>query len=604
MAFRLRVLLQLLAALLLLLRFRKLVDDWLRRQLNRLLTQRHIKRLSGSEAKADPFIRLKGGREAFEKIYAIIQRITDSTFGSVFECRKIGDVTEASSVVKIVEMRSHPLLSSEERKLDKRVIDISMNTLGAKSTKAFGNELPVVVSESKSFRRYMSKLLALDQENVVRYLEFFADASSYYFVMERCPGRTLLEHLLAEPTWQESSVLPLMKQLLTALKYIHSQGIVHRDVKLENIMVVMMPPVRRAFFRPSPLGACPLHLKLLDFGLGCERDSAQGVFGTLGYMAPEVFGKQHYSYAADIFSAGAVMHICLTGRPAFLPPLNARFLETHRQALYQGPDFRKSPLPAVTSPGRQLLGWMLLPSALNRCTAEEALSHPWISQEHTPNGPGPVLWSSSASELQFLRVMGVWNGASSANNSMAGHRSTLKVVDEEEDEEGEGPADELCTRVIQPMEVPVCIADPSTKDCEIIAVSRGFTMLTGYKLEDIKGRNCRILNASCRAEITADVLSQCQAASLGAGSFLGILPNMRKDGSRFDNLLHLSSITVKGRAFVVGVQCEVEGTDIDVSDHEIVGASRKVHAAIRHYLRGAGGKHTDKMSRRCKSLTF
>ncbi|CAE7471639.1 CAMK2A, partial [Symbiodinium necroappetens] len=97
-----------------------------------------------------------------------------------------------------------------------------------------------------------------------------------------------------------------------ALHYIHQMDVIHRDVKLENLMVL-----DRSLEGPL--------IKLLDFGLGC-RGTGAGAMGTLGYMAPEVFGPNSYTNSVDLFSAGVVMHICFTGRPAF-PPVTYRTWE-------------------------------------------------------------------------------------------------------------------------------------------------------------------------------------------------------------------------------------------------------------------------------------
>merc|ERR1719265_1068676 len=118
----------------------------------------------------------------------------------------------------------------------------------------------------------MSELLELRHDNVVKYTEFLADDTSLYFVMEHCPGRTLVEHTLTERVWRESAVQPLISQLLAGLQYIHNHRIVHRDVKLTNIMVDEGSASSRS------------QLRLLDFGLGCCVPHALGIVGTLGYM--------------------------------------------------------------------------------------------------------------------------------------------------------------------------------------------------------------------------------------------------------------------------------------------------------------------------------
>jgi serine/threonine protein kinase len=95
-------------------------------------------------------------------------------------------------------------------------------------------------------------------------------------------------------------------QLITATRYIHDFGIVHRDLKLENIM---MSDVTN--------NAKP---KLVDFGLAriiSPNETANEPFGTLGYVAPEVLKKKPYSFSCDVWSIGCIMHALLTGSLPF-----------------------------------------------------------------------------------------------------------------------------------------------------------------------------------------------------------------------------------------------------------------------------------------------
>jgi serine/threonine protein kinase len=345
---------------------------------------------------ADPFVRLPDGAAGFQQLFEVMDRITDSTFGCVFECRRrpaLSETLERSEtrVVKIVARKEHPLLQGADGPHE----------------------------ETDAFWRYMSRLLSLRHPNIVRYLEFFTDSTSFYFVMERCPGRTLLEHLLGKASWDERSVRPFMCQLLQALGYIHSLGIIHRDVKLENLMV----------FRPDR--EADEQLQLLDFGLGCEAVAACGAIGTIGYMAPEVFCPEPYGRRADIFSAGVVMHILLTGRPAFRPPRTFRDIEKHRCAMCQALDFREAPLCFVTRHGCTLLERMLSPNPAARCTADQALEQFWFDDQRNGQQSNPVLWNSSSSEIHFLKVIGSWSGScSDVNRSNSLSRKVLKPIQE------------------------------------------------------------------------------------------------------------------------------------------------------------------------------
>eukprot|EP00927_Polykrikos_kofoidii_P074853 TRINITY_DN70901_c0_g1_i1.p1 TRINITY_DN70901_c0_g1~~TRINITY_DN70901_c0_g1_i1.p1 ORF type:complete len:602 (+),score=81.64 TRINITY_DN70901_c0_g1_i1:74-1879(+) len=518
----------------------------------------------------DPFKRISVG-ESFEQYYELLNNITDSTFGRVFECRGRQDSSKGN-VVKIVRMKDHPLLNGRGER----------GANGWRGGRA----------ETDEFWSYMNNLLELKHEHIVRYLEFFADSSAFYFVMERCPGQTLLGHLLSETSWREAAARPLIEQLLQALKYIHNLELVHRDIKLENLMVRRLPPVAdcgHRFLSPSfrqGANVLNVHLKLLDFGLGCKATSASGTIGTIGYMAPEVFGSRPYGCNADIFSTGAVMHMLLTGQPCFKPPKNLRALEEHLRVLHEGPDWSWKSLQMVTKNGLDLLDWLLTPTSDSRCSASEALRHNWLRQ---PLADGPVLWKSSCSELQFLKVMGVWSNSASTSNLSNAVGGKLQSIEESEgDTEGgaeEGVLENLFSKLVRTMTVPVCVADPSKPDCPVVAISRGFKELTGFADKDIVGKNCRVLQKMRAHEIPSDVREKLRKASRCEDKFLGVLPNVKADGSFFDNLLHLSHIDVCGHPILVAIQMEVESCDGDLAGHEILGVSKKVLTAIRHWVR-------------------
>lgn len=286
------------------------------------------------------------------------------------------------------------------------------------------------------------------------------------------------------------------------------------------------------------------------------------------------------------------MFILLSGQPAFKPPVTSKAMDEHLSALHQGPDFQAKPFPLVTRQGRDLLDWMLLPDARGRCTASEALRHSWFrggKDTLQRNETAPVLWSSSCSELRFLRVMGVWCGSSVSGASMSQDKG-LSSIEEAEGEAAEGYFEEMCCRLVRHMEVPVCISDPSKDDCPVVAVSRGFELLTGYMESNIIGKNCRFLNSPRSSDISAELRARLQRAARGESTFLGVLPNATADGRHFENLLNLAPLEVQGKTFIIGIQMEVEGSNLDLVDHPIVGTTRKVHTTIRHWMRSTAGQ--------------
>lgn len=350
--------------------------------------------------KNDPFVRLAGGLEAFQRRYELTELVADArNSGFVHACRARGrSDTDARLVVKMVPRSQHPLLVPRSRGAPRKLTS-------RRPSKSKPGE------ETEDFRQYMRTLLKLRHENVVRYMRFFSDETSYYFVMERCPGVPLQDYVVGHSFWDEAAVRPLQRQLLQALSYIHHMGIVHRDVKMENAVV-------------SPEGC----LKLLDFGLGCDffENKARGEVGTVGYTAPEVFSRSPYGPGIDLFSAGAVLHILLSGRPPFRA---CDRVEERVQLILEGAALEAPAFKLVSPAGINLLERLLEPWPHRRPTAVGALGHAWFRSEGSTCS-GPTLWNAAESEVEFLQVIGVWEGSKSG--STVGVPSLLARIAEEE----------------------------------------------------------------------------------------------------------------------------------------------------------------------------
>jgi calcium-dependent protein kinase len=78
---------------------------------------------------------------------------------------------------------------------------------------------------------------SLDHPNVLKQYECFEDEFNYYIVMEYCSGGELLNYILSAEMMNENIIANIMKQLLSAVAYCHERGIVHRDLKTENLLI-------------------------------------------------------------------------------------------------------------------------------------------------------------------------------------------------------------------------------------------------------------------------------------------------------------------------------------------------------------------------------
>ena len=176
----------------------------------------------------------------------------------------------------------------------------------------------------RNLQREGAAIHGLQHPNIVRAMGFDPYADPPYLTMEYVPGSSL-RPLIAGQQLSIDQAIAVMKQVLAGLEYAHNQGIVHQDVKPENILIH-----ERA--RGEGYGVAGL-VKVTDFGLGrAAASTAVGsilysasmndpagkeIAGTLDYMAPEQRSGGNVDRRADLYACGVVMYEMLTGeRPA------------------------------------------------------------------------------------------------------------------------------------------------------------------------------------------------------------------------------------------------------------------------------------------------
>jgi calcium-dependent protein kinase len=219
-----------------------------------------------------------------------------------------------------------------------------------------------VLSPNKEAAREVNASLKFQHPNIVRLLNVYQDEVTVTMVMELCRGGEVFERLAKNGKFKEEDAARILRQVLVAIAYIHDQGYVHTDLKLENILFVTK--------------AEDADIKLVDFGFcqpctGTEKLSARR--GTLGYMAPEVL-QSSYTNKCDLFSLGVVTYALLSGKSAFGMSDQAK---THRRTLKGDYSFGKA-FAGVSSLAKDFVSKLLVADPDKRMSAAEALEHPWL----------------------------------------------------------------------------------------------------------------------------------------------------------------------------------------------------------------------------------
>lgn len=225
--------------------------------------------------------------------------------------------------------------------------------------KILPEELGHDVKFALRFTREARTLARLSHPNIVSVFEFGNVENTYYFLMEYVDGSTLRDVVKAGQL-APAHALAIVPHLCDALQYAHDKGVIHRDVKPENILLAMDGTVKIADFGLSRI-----------LGSESQPDMLTGthqVMGTPRYMAPEhLEGSRNIDHRADIYSLGVVFYEMLTGELPIgrfaapsqkvaidvrLDEVVLRTLEKEPQRRYQHASQIKSDVQSITSTSR------------------------------------------------------------------------------------------------------------------------------------------------------------------------------------------------------------------------------------------------------------
>ncbi len=168
----------------------------------------------------------------------------------------------------------------------------------------------------RRFHREADVLMKLNHPNVVRVFEHNNEGTTHFIAMELIEGESL-ETLVETRRLNLESSVQVLKQVADALRYVHKQGIIHRDIKPGNIMVT-----RNALKTDPGNGLEPGMVKLMDFGIAAGRVLTRLTMtgarvGTPVYMSPEQARGNRIDHRTDIYSLGLVLYEMTTGQTAF-----------------------------------------------------------------------------------------------------------------------------------------------------------------------------------------------------------------------------------------------------------------------------------------------
>jgi serine/threonine-protein kinase len=172
---------------------------------------------------------------------------------------------------------------------------------------------------SERLKREAERASSLAHENIVQVYSWHSVGNLTFFSMEYVDGETLNQYLKKRPHVPHADVLRIMAEAAAGVAAAHDAGLLHRDIKPQNILIGRNGRV-----------------KVTDFGLASEardrrRANSLTVSGTLGFMAPEQARGAEESFSSDVFSLTATLYYALTNRIPYEAGDSSRQLLLHNQ---------------------------------------------------------------------------------------------------------------------------------------------------------------------------------------------------------------------------------------------------------------------------------
>lgn len=241
--------------------------------------------------------------------------------------------------------------------------------------RAHANDPPIKLSEEAAQRqKEFEKEIARDKRtiregalgrllfhpHICRLYEMVPMTNHYYMLFEYVEGGQLLDYIVSHGSLNEKYARKFARGIALALNYCHKNNVVHRDLKIENIMINQKGDI-----------------KIIDFGLSnlyMPKNLLKTYCGSLYFAAPELLSAKPYvGPEVDVWSFGVVLYVLVCGKVPFDDPVVSTLHEKIKKGHVEYPSF-------LSKECVSLLQRMLVVDPLHRATLEEVIQHPWMNR--------------------------------------------------------------------------------------------------------------------------------------------------------------------------------------------------------------------------------
>lgn len=235
------------------------------------------------------------------------------------------------------------------------------------------------------FYTEIQTLRSLQHPHIIQLYDVYIAETKIYIVMELMSGGELFDYVVQKGTLTEEEASRIVRKVTSALVYMHSKNVIHRDMKPENLLLAH-----------KPRSSHDIEVKIIDFGLSkilSDGPVTSSFLGTRGYLAPEMIQRRDYSKSVDSWALGVIVFVLLCGCLPFdddcqsiprTPDLRAKFT-------LRFPRWAKD----LSASAKDLLHHLLDIDSARRYTAEQAMEHPWVrgdtaSKDSLLQSPGRI----------------------------------------------------------------------------------------------------------------------------------------------------------------------------------------------------------------------
>lgn len=254
-------------------------------------------------------------------------------------------------------------------------------------------------SRSRVFKEIETFHHCKGHKNIIQLIEYFEESERFYLIFEKVTGGQLLDHIQRRKFLTEREAVSIVRDLASALEFLHKKGIAHRDLKPENILCLYEDSI------------CPVKLCDFDLGSGIKFTSALAdpittpqlvtPVGSAEFMAPEIVEAfiedteedLKYDKKCDMWSLGVIVYILLCGYPPFTgscgyncgwaqgegcEACQTNLFNNIHNGRYSFPDREWS---QVSAQAKDLICCLLEKDSRRRLSASEVLAHPWLHMQ-------------------------------------------------------------------------------------------------------------------------------------------------------------------------------------------------------------------------------